>query len=96
MSELGIHTPNRSDMPIIEIPLRDSTHINDVGHFLYERGLFVTLARYPIVPRAEVGFRVQLTAANTDAQVDLLIEALTDLSNEGELQTVAESELAIA
>jgi 8-amino-7-oxononanoate synthase len=96
MSELGIHTPNRSDMPIIEIPLRDSTHINDVGHFLYERGLFVTLARYPIVPRAEVGFRVQLTAANTDAQVDLLIEALTDLSNAGELQTVAESELAIA
>ncbi len=96
MAQLGVYTPNRSGMPIIEIPLRDSTHIDAVGRFLYDCGLFVTLARYPVVPRAEVGFRVQLTAVNTDAEVDLLIDALTELQAEGELQIVNEPELVIA
>ena len=31
--------------------------------------------RYPLVPKSEVGFRIQLTAANTDAEVDDLIAA---------------------
>ena len=56
--------------PIIEIPLRDHTRIDEVGRFLFERGVYVTLAAYPLVPKDEVGFRVQLTAANTDAEVD--------------------------
>jgi GT2 family glycosyltransferase len=36
----------------------------------------VTLAAYPLVPKAEVGFRAQLTAANTTEQVDALLAAL--------------------
>jgi 8-amino-7-oxononanoate synthase len=46
----------------------------------------VTLAAYPLVPREEVGFRVQITAANTDAEVDRLILALDDLASRGLLQ----------
>ena len=30
----------------------------------------MTLAAYPLVPSDEVGFRVQVTAANTDAEID--------------------------
>ena len=45
-----------------------------------------TLAAYPLVPKDEVGFRVQLTAANTDAEIDLLIAALEELAHRGELQ----------
>jgi 8-amino-7-oxononanoate synthase len=48
--------------------------------------VYVTLAAYPLVPKDEVGFRVQLTAANTDAEVDLLISALEELADRGELQ----------
>ena len=59
------HTPNRSGFPIIEIPLRDHGRIDAVGRFLFDRGVYVTLAAYPLVPKHEVGFRVQLTAANT-------------------------------
>ena len=40
----------------------------------------MTLAAYPLVPKDEVGFRVQLTAANTDAEVDMLIAALEELA----------------
>ncbi len=39
---------------------------------LFHRGIYVTMAVYPLVPRHEVGFRVQITAANTDAEVDHL------------------------
>jgi len=86
LKQLGVHTPNRSELPIVEVPLRDHERIDAVGRLLFERGVYVTLAAYPLVPKAEVGFRVQLTAANTDAEVDTLIGALTELAQRGELQ----------
>ncbi len=86
LAELDVHTPNRSGLPIVEIPLRDHTRIDSVGRLLFERGVYVTLAAYPLAPKAEVGFRVQLTAANTDAEVDTLIDAITELAGRGELQ----------
>jgi 8-amino-7-oxononanoate synthase len=87
LRELDVHTPNRSELPIIEIPLRDHERIGAVGELLFERGVYVTLAAYPLVPKAEVGFRVQLTAANTDAEVDTLIAALLELAEQDELQS---------
>jgi 8-amino-7-oxononanoate synthase len=78
--ELGIATPNRSGYPIIEISLADPDQIDAVGDLLFDRGIYVTMAAYPLVPRAETGFRVQLTAANTDAQVDRLNVVLGELS----------------
>ena len=87
LHRLGVHTPNLSGFPIVEIPLRDHLRIDAVGRLLFERGVYVTLAAYPLVPRDEVGFRVQLTAANTDAEVDMLIAALEELAERGELRT---------
>jgi 8-amino-7-oxononanoate synthase len=89
LEELDVHTPNRSGLPIVEIPLRDHQRIDAVGRMLFARGVYVTLAAYPLVPKAEVGFRVQLTAANTDAEVDVLIGALTELAQADELQSAS-------
>ena len=83
---LGVETPNRSGLPIIEIPLRDHLRIDAVGRFLFARGLYVTLAAYPLVPKDEVGFRIQLTAINTVAEVDALIVAIEELAAAGELK----------
>jgi 8-amino-7-oxononanoate synthase len=85
LGRLGVATPNRSGFPIIEIPLRDHRRIADVGQLLFDRGVYVTLAAFPLVPKAEVGFRVQLTAANTDAEIDTLIAALEELAAHDEL-----------
>jgi 8-amino-7-oxononanoate synthase len=89
LAELDVHTPNRSGLPIIEVPLRDHERIDEVGRMLFARGVYVTLAAYPLVPKLEVGFRVQLTAANTDGEVDVLIGALTELAEMGELQSAS-------
>jgi 8-amino-7-oxononanoate synthase len=90
LERLDIFTPNRSGLPIIEIPLRDHAQIDSVGRFLFERGVYVTLAAYPLVPKDEVGFRVQLTAANTDAEVDMLLVALEELAARGVLRPADE------
>jgi 8-amino-7-oxononanoate synthase len=96
LRRLDIATPNRSVFPIIEIPLRDHDRIDAVGRFLFERGVYVTLAAYPLVPKDEVGFRVQLTAANTVEEVDRLIAALAELVDRGELRSAAAAEGAVA
>jgi diguanylate cyclase (GGDEF)-like protein len=98
LTRLGVATPNRSSVPIIEIPLRDHTHIDEVGQLLFDRGVYVTLAAYPLVPHHEVGFRVQLTAANTDTEIDALIAVLEELAQMEELQPAQslEAELASA
>jgi 8-amino-7-oxononanoate synthase len=85
---LGVYTPNRSGFPIIEVPLQEHQRIADVGRFLFERGVYVTLAAFPLVPRAEVGFRIQVTAANTSAQIDTLCASLEELAGRGELRPV--------
>nr|WP_244376336.1 aminotransferase class I/II-fold pyridoxal phosphate-dependent enzyme [Streptomyces ficellus] len=83
---LGIATPNTDGLPIIELPLADSWDLDAVGDFLWDHGIYVTLAGYPLVPRKQVGFRVQVTAINTDEEIDQLNETLTELADRFPLQ----------
>jgi 8-amino-7-oxononanoate synthase len=89
--ELGIKTPNESGLPIIEIPVADASRIDDVGNMLFDRGIYVTMAVYPLVPRNEVGFRLQLTSANTDEQVDHLCDVLGEVAEQFQLSHHDES-----
>jgi 8-amino-7-oxononanoate synthase len=86
LAALGAATPNRSGLPIIEVPLGRHEQIGDVGRFLFDRGIYVTLAAYPLVPKSEVGFRIQITAANTHEQVAHLVDVLGELAARYELQ----------
>ena len=47
----------------------------------------MTLAAYPLVPRDQVGFRVQVTAANTDEEIDQLNAVLTELASSSSCET---------
>ena len=92
LAVLGVMTPNRSGLPIVEVPLRDHRRIGDVGQLLFDRGVYVTLAAYPLVPKHEVGFRIQVTAANTDAEIDMLISALGELAACDELRLAGDAD----
>jgi 8-amino-7-oxononanoate synthase len=78
---LGATTTNISGFPLIQVPIANPDDIDEVGRALFDRGIYVTLAFYPGVPRREVGIRVQLTAANTDEQVSELIVALHEIGD---------------
>jgi 8-amino-7-oxononanoate synthase len=86
LHELDIYTPNHSGYPLIEIPLADHHDIDVVGRYLFDRGVYVTMAAYPLVPKDEVGFRIQVTAANPDDQIDLLCDVLGEMNDRFELQ----------
>ena len=94
LRQLGIVTPNESGFPIIEVPLADAHAIDDVGDMLFDRGIYATMAAYPLVPRAEVGFRLQLTAANTHSQVTHLLNVLEEVADRFQLRsTVSEGDI---
>ena len=88
ISELGLRTLNTSGYPVIELPIGYDDDIDKVGRFLFERGIYVTLAAYPLVPKSQVGFRVQVTAANDDSEIEQLNEVLGELAEHFEMQRV--------
>ncbi|MFI9151684.1 aminotransferase class I/II-fold pyridoxal phosphate-dependent enzyme [Streptomyces sp. NPDC053367] len=84
---LGVATLNRDRLPIMEVPLARAEDLDAVGAFLWRSGIYVTLAAYPLVPRDRVGFRVQITALNSDADIERLNATLTGLAERFPLRT---------
>jgi 8-amino-7-oxononanoate synthase len=87
-AELGVAVPNTTGLPIIEIALVSAADIDAVAHYLYDAGIYVTLAAYPLVPRSDVGFRIQITAANTDDEISDLCGALGELATQNRLRSL--------
>ena len=79
LDDMDVRTPNQSGYPLVQIPLVDGDELPEVARTLLDQGIYVTLAPYPGVPKDEVGFRIQMTAAHTDEQVDGLLRTLTKL-----------------
>jgi 8-amino-7-oxononanoate synthase len=94
LDRLGVHTPNRSGFPIIEVPLARHEDIDAAGRFLFDNGVYVTLAAYPLVPKTEVGFRIQVTAANSQAEIEQLVDVLGKLANAFDLRPAGRQEYA--
>jgi 8-amino-7-oxononanoate synthase len=84
----GIDTPNTSGLPIVEVPLIDHEEIDDVGRYLFDHGVYATMAAYPLVPKHEVGFRLQVTASNTDDEIEHAIGVLGELRDRFRLRQV--------
>jgi 8-amino-7-oxononanoate synthase len=89
LERLEIRTPNASGFPIVEISLADHDEIDEVGRYLFDEEIYVTMAAYPLVPKDEVGFRIQVTAANTDQQIDHLIAVLGSLRERFQIRQAA-------
>jgi 8-amino-7-oxononanoate synthase len=96
LDHLGIGTPNTSGFPIVEIPVGDPDRIDEVGRFLFDRGIYVTLAAFPLVPRKEVGFRIQVTAANTDEEIGQLLTVLEEAADRFDLTSISDERMATA
>jgi 8-amino-7-oxononanoate synthase len=91
LDRLGIQTPNTSGFPLVEVPLADHDEIDEVGRYLFDHGVYVTMAAYPLVPKDEVGFRIQVTAANTDEEIEHLISVLGSLSERFQLRQTSDA-----
>ena len=64
--------------PIQPIMIGDAGRAVRLSQMLRERGLMVTAIRPPTVPAGSARLRVTLSAAHSEAQVQLLLEGLAD------------------
>ncbi|MHC6223613.1 8-amino-7-oxononanoate synthase [Pseudomonas sp. X10] len=67
-----------SQTPIQPIVIGDSARALRLSQLLRERGLLVTAIRPPTVPAGSARLRVTLSAAHSEAQVQLLLNALAE------------------
>lgn len=75
--EIGLELMD-SPTPIQPIVIGDSAKALRLSHMLRERGLLVTAIRPPTVPAGSARLRVTLSAAHSEAQVQLLLNALAE------------------
>ncbi|MGZ8217300.1 8-amino-7-oxononanoate synthase [Methylomagnum sp.] len=77
--QLGLNLMD-SSTPIQPIVLGDNEAAVRAGRWLLDAGFLVGTIRPPTVPAGTARLRITFTAAHTEAQVDGLLEALTDLN----------------
>jgi 8-amino-7-oxononanoate synthase len=68
-----------SDTPIQPLPCGDDIHAVAMARALEARGLWVAAIRPPTVPEGGARLRITLSAAHADADVDALLDALTQV-----------------
>jgi len=66
------------ETPIIPVMLQDARLAQDMAAALDERGIYVAAFFYPVVPKGKARIRTQMSAALTEKDVELAVDAFTD------------------
>lgn len=66
------------ETPIIPVMLHEARLAQDMAAALDERGIYVAPFFYPVVPKGTARIRTQMSAALTEKDVELAVEAFTD------------------
>jgi glycine C-acetyltransferase len=68
--------------PIIPVMLGDAKLATTMADKLLERGVYVVGFSFPVVPKGQARIRTQMSAGVTREQLDMAIEAFTDVGRE--------------
>jgi glycine C-acetyltransferase len=68
--------------PIIPVMLGDARVASDLAQRLLTKGLYVTAFSYPVVPQGKARIRTQMSAAHSDADIDMAIAAFVEVGRE--------------
>jgi 8-amino-7-oxononanoate synthase len=75
LRKLDFQIDNDTYFPIVSVWIGDSEALSLASKILWESGILITLAPYPMVKKGQESLRITITAANTDEQIDTLIQA---------------------
>ncbi|RMF60584.1 MAG: aminotransferase class I/II-fold pyridoxal phosphate-dependent enzyme, partial [Calditrichaeota bacterium] len=64
--------------PIVPLLVRDTAKTHEMVNRLYEKGVLVVGLTFPVVPRGDETIRFQINAAHTEADVDYVLEVLSE------------------
>nr|WP_179123747.1 pyridoxal phosphate-dependent aminotransferase family protein [Cylindrospermopsis raciborskii] len=73
---IGFEVDNYGYVPIVGVLVGDAQHMIDVCQLLWEYGILITPAIFPIVPLNKSALRFSITAANTEEEIDQAIKSL--------------------
>lgn len=76
---LGYQVDNTTGFPIISVWLGRSDDIIEISKRLYGDHILLTLSPYPMVSKGSEALRITVTATNTEAEIDQLILAFSNL-----------------
>ncbi|MFZ1735705.1 MAG: aminotransferase class I/II-fold pyridoxal phosphate-dependent enzyme, partial [Candidatus Moraniibacteriota bacterium] len=75
LRELGYEVFNKTGFPIVSVRIGDTEKLIHTANILFDEGILVTVAPYPMMKKGEEVHRITMTAANTTEEVDQLINA---------------------
>jgi glycine C-acetyltransferase len=68
--------------PIIPVMLGDAKVAGEMAQRLLAEGLYVVAFSYPVVPQGKARIRTQMSAAHSDADIDMAVDAFTRVGRE--------------
>lgn len=81
LRDLGFYIDNDTNFPIVSVWIGDSKHLVEASKILWDSGILITLAPYPMVRRGEETLRITVTAANDEEEVGQLIAAFAKIKD---------------
>lgn len=75
LRDLGYTVLNQSGFPILSVHIGDTEKLITTANVLFNEGILVTVAPYPMMKKGEEVHRITLTAANTEEEVEVLLSA---------------------
>ncbi len=67
--------------PIVPLLVRETAKTHKMVQRLFEKGVLVVGLTFPVVPRGDETIRIQINAAHTKADVDYVLEVLSEFKN---------------
>ncbi len=74
LRKLGFTVVNESGFPIVSVKIGDTDKLIETANFMFDEGIMVTVCPYPMVAKGEEVHRITFTAANSNEDVDHLLE----------------------
>jgi len=74
--EMGFEVVNENFFPIVGVVIGNTKQVIAACHILWEYGILITPAIFPIVPLDRGLLRFSITAANTEPEIDRALESL--------------------
>jgi len=71
----------KTDTPIIVLPVPEHVNIRNMNQFYEDSGIFVNTVEYPAVALTDQRFRVSVTAAHLEKDIDHLVEVTDEAWN---------------
>jgi 8-amino-7-oxononanoate synthase len=79
LRDLGFYIDNDTNFPIVSVWIGDTEHLVKASQILWDNGILITLAPYPMVRRGDETLRITITASNEEDEVDNLISAFSQI-----------------